>query len=231
MNDMRHVIGLIILLITFTAVAQENEKPTQPDLPGELLLDFGLNVLSENPANLPAHVIGSNSFGIYYNHRIRFNDHISFHLSPGFTFDKYSFNSSYTWYDSAAAGIDLHEFKSFLEKNKLVTNYIELPVELRFHPLGTVNGEGWFIGLGAVAGWRFNTHTKIKYVENERNIKDKLFDDFDLEQFRYGYQIRFGFKTFHLFYKSYLNNMFKSAPDASGVNPSAFTVGMSFSGF
>lgn len=228
---MRYLIGLLILLITSNVFAQENEKPAQPDLPGELLIDFGLNVFNENPSNLPAHIIGSNSFGIYYNHRVRFNDNISFHLSPGFTFDKYSFSSNYTWFDSAALGIDLYQFKTGIEKNKLVANYIELPVEFRIHPLGTVNGEGWFIGLGVVGGWRFNTHTKIKYTENEDKIKDKLFADFDMEQFRYGYQVRFGFKTFHLFYKSYLNNVFKASPDNSGVNPKAFTIGMSFSGF
>ncbi len=198
------------------------------------MIDFGFNFMTEQPDLLPNRTWGSNSFGIYYNHRARINDYISFHPSIGFTFEKYAFDDNYTWVndingvptlDSLSGGI-------VLSKNKLVVNYLEIPLEFRIHPFSTVKGEGFFIGLGGVAGMRMGAaHTKRKYFLGENSIKEKLYDDFNIASFRYGLQARFGFKTCHLFYKMYMNDMFTTSPDASGNNPRTFTIGINFSGF
>lgn len=231
---MRRIFGVVILtvFISVNSFAQDDTRPKQPDLPGDIMLDFGFNFWDNQPDNLPAHAWGSNSFGIYYNQRVRFNDHISMHLTPGFTFEKYSFNSTYSWLNQQNGTVSLDSLTGVaMEKNKLVANYLEIPVEFRIHPLGTVNGEGWFIGLGFIGGARIGAHTKVKYNLGDNTVKEKVYDDFGINSFRYGYQIRFGFKSFHLFYKSYLNDVFKSAPSADGVLPRAFTFGMTFSGF
>lgn len=233
-NDtMRRIFGIVLLLFIITpAIAQEN-KPKQPDLPGELMIDYGFNFWTEEPDRLPSHFWGSNSVGLYYNLRVRFNDYISFHPGWGFTFEKYSFDDVHTWQKDANGVVFLDSLNGVdVTKNKLVTNYMEIPVEFRIHPLGTVAGEGWFIGLGAIAGIRMGApHTKVKYNVGDNSVKQKVYDDFNVNRFRYGVQARFGFKTFHLYYKTYLNNLFTSAPDASGVNPQTFTIGATFSGF
>jgi hypothetical protein len=231
---MKQLSGIALLcLLTFTAFAQDDSRPKQPDLPGDLMVDFGMNLWSENPELLPAKLWGSESIGLYYNHQQRFNDHFAFHASLGFTFDKYSFDGQYTWLRDGDGVISLDTLSgsSYLTKNKLAATYLELPVEFRWHPLGTVNGEGWFIGLGGMAGYRIGSHTKIKFQNVTDEYKEKLYADFGLEQFRYGVQARFGFKTFHVFYKYYFNNVFDGPVDDTGIVPQTSTIGINFSGF
>ncbi|MFY0607387.1 MAG: hypothetical protein JXR10_11765 [Cyclobacteriaceae bacterium] len=231
---MKRIFGVLLLFsLAFTAISQDKVKPTQPDFPGDLMIDFGFNFVNQQPDKLPNHLWGSNSFGIYYNHRARINDYISFHPSIGFTFDKYSFDDQFTWMNNGGGFpvLDSLDSGSPLVKNKLVVNYLELPLEFRIHPFSTVKGEGFFIGLGGVAGFRMGAHTKVKYFLGENSIKEKLYDDFNVQRFRYGLQARFGFKTCHFFYKMYVNDMFSSSPDASGKNPKTFTIGINFSGF
>lgn len=225
-------IAIVLLFISISCFSQEKVKPKQPDLPDDLVLDFGFNFLNKQPESFPSHFWGSNSVGIYYNKRYRINDYIAFHPSVGFTFEKYSFNSKATWLRDEDGIVSLDSLPNVsFEKNKLVTNWIEVPLEFRIHPLKTVKGEGWFIGLGGVVGYNIGAHTKIKFHNGDNEVKEKLYDGIGLEPLRYGLQARLGFKTFHVFYKTYLNNMFKTAPDDSGINPKAFTIGVTFSGF
>lgn len=231
---MKRLFGIAILLsLSLNTLAQDSDRPKQPDLPGDLLLDFGFNVWSETPDLFPTKFMGSNSFGIYYNKRFRFSDYISFHPAAGFTVDKIAFEGTATWsrQDDGTVAIDSLVGVG-IRKNKLVTNYFEIPVEFRIHPLGTVNGEGWFIGLGAVGGVRIGSNTKIKYdVSDDATIKEKLFDGFDQARFRYGVQARFGFKTVHLFYKMYFSDQFNNEPSPGAGNPRVMTFGINFSGF
>lgn len=231
---MKRTVGIAILLcLNLQVFSQDHDRPKQPDLPGDLLLDFGFNRWSEQPDLFPSKIIGSNSIGIYYNNRFRFNDHISFYPAVGFTFEKFAFDDEFTWLQDADGTVTVDSLSGIIgvRKNKLVANYFEVPVEFRIHPLGTVNGEGWFIGLGAVGGVRFGAHTKFKYDLGDDTFKEKLYSDFNLSRFRYGMQARFGFKTFHIFYKMYFSNVFDSDPYTNSGNPRLSTFGINFSGF
>lgn len=222
----------ILCLFSLTAFAQNDERPTQPDYPGDLMIDYGFNFWTETPDNLPTRMWGSNSVGIYYAQRIAINNYLSFYPGVGFTFDKYAFESNYTWLQADDGTISLDSLNGILlTKNKISTSYFEIPLELRIHPFETVGGEGFFIGLGAVGGVRFGAHTKIKYNLEEDTYKEKLYGSFGINQFRYGVQARLGFKTFHLFGKLYLNEVFEEVPVAESPNPKAFTIGVTFSGF
>lgn len=223
----------ILFLVSFQLWAQTANRPQQPDFPGDLLVDFGFNFWTDQPENLSTRMWGSNSIGVYYNQRVRFNDYISFYPGAGFTFDKYAFKENFTWLrdDDGSVSLDTLTGGVMLTKNKISTAYLEIPVEFRIHPFKTVNGEGFFIGLGAMGGMRIGSHTKIKYDLNEETLKEKLYDSFGIERFRYGVQARLGFKSFHLFGKMYLNDLFEQAPSADGVSPRVFSLGVNFSGF
>lgn len=229
-------ISLLVFLTISAAYAQLGDprsKPKQPDLKGDLLLDFGFTLMSDQPDNLPSHFWGSNSVGVYYIQRFRISDHFSFYPGAGFTFDKYSFKQNSNWLRADDGSISLDSLSGIdLTKNKLVVGYFEIPLELRIHPMGTVNGEGMFIGLGVVGGLRIGAHTKMKYILDNESHKEKLYGNFGLSRVRYGLQARVGFKTVHLFYKYYLSDMFSDNSDFDDDNnPGASTIGISFSGF
>ena len=228
---MKRLIGTaLLILVTSFVFAQEKERPTQPNFPGDLMFDFGFNFWNDAPDVYETKWLGSNSIGIYYSKRFEISKHIAFHLNPGISIDKYASEGNATWLRDSDGDVSFDSLTSAnFAKNKLVTTYAELPVEFRIHPLGTKEGEGWFIGLGAFAGRRIAAHTKIKYQVAQGEYKEKLFDDFDTVDFRYGVQARFGFRSFHVYYKHYLNNVFNNSLE--GSNPQAWTIGINVSGF
>ena len=227
---MKRLVGTALLLIITTCLfAQEKERPTQPNFPGDLMFDFGFNTWTNAPEEFNTKLWGSNSVGIYYSKRFEISKRIAFHLSPGVTIDKYASKGGNTWLRQSDGSVSFDSLNVNFAKNKLVATYAEIPVEFRIHPLGTKEGEGWFIGLGAFAGRRVGAHTKIKYLVAEGEYKEKLYNDLDLVDFRYGLQARFGFRSFHVYYKHYLNNVFNN--DLGDSNPQTWTIGLNVSGF
>ncbi|MFY0642903.1 MAG: outer membrane beta-barrel protein [Bacteroidia bacterium] len=92
------------------------------------------------------------------------------------------------------------------KKNKLVTQYLTVPLMLNIQ-LG--HGDDMFkLSFGPTFGYLINSHQKLKWSENGKQ-KSKIKDDFNLEKFRMGYEVQFGYGSFVLFGKYYPNSMFK----------------------
>ena len=233
---MRKLLASVLLVCAVGVMAQSDDKPFQPNLEGDLMLDYGFSFWNIKLPDLPVKPFGSNSVGLYYNRRLEINDHFAFHPAIGFTFDKFAFTGNHTWKlsDNLSDGVQLDTLGLLLSKNKLMATYLEIPIEFRYHPLGTVDGEGWFIGVGGMFGLRTGAHTKIKYDLDRETYKEKFYDDFGLKSYHYGVQFRFGFKNVHFFYKIYLSDLFNSQPDAGRSDskiPRAATIGINVSGF
>lgn len=226
----------LLLILTFSAYAQSSDnssKPFQPDIKGDLVVDYGFNLMFDQPSELPSSWWGSNSLGVYYTKRMRISDHLSFYPGVGLGWEKYGFKSNGTWLPSDDGSVSLDSLSGVsLAKNKIVVNYLDIPLEIRIHPSGTVDGEGWFIGIGVIGGVRFSSHTKIRYFKGGGANKDKVYNDLGLAMFRYGAQVRIGFKSFNFFYKYYFSNLFSDNDQFDGSpNPNVCTAGMSISLF
>lgn len=228
-----------LLIISFQSIAQDDSRPYQPDLKGDLMLDFGFSYWSLKHKELPLEGIGSNAVSFFYNRRFELNDHFAFHPGVGLSFDKYSFSGSNIWSLQTQSALDTDRILFPLDsliggnttKNKLNVAYFEIPLEIRYHPLGTEEGEGWFIGAGIIGGLRIGANQKIKYDFEGETIKDKSYQDHDLKGFRYGIQFRFGFRNIHLYYKNYLSDLFDNSPFSDNKMPNASTIGINISGF
>lgn len=223
---------VLLLFVSLSSFAQQSDRPSQPDLPGDIMLDFGLNMWSEDTEKLRLDLWRSQSFGVYYNRMFKISNKFTFHPAAGLSFEKYSFNDDFAWFSDNQGQISLDTLTGVsLTKNKLGVNYFEIPLELRFYPTGTVSGEGFFVSVGAIGGLRINTNSKIKYPIGEGEAKRKLNHRLGVNDFKYGVQGRIGFRTFHIFYKHYFSTVFDGSPDASGNNPTSSTIGINFSGF
>jgi len=235
----RYFFSLILLGAVLFSTAQDRKIP-QPDLPGDLLLDIGLNYWSNDEDTLKNW--GSKSLGIYYNKRYKISNKLSFYPAVGLSFEKYALKKNYHYATDIDNNIVIDSTIALIKRNKLAVTYLEVPLEFRFHPQGTIDGEGFFIGAGVLGSLRMGSHTKLRYVEDEEKRKEKLSDDFGLNDIRYGYQIRMGWKNIHFFYKHYLSEVYgnpqkKVSPDALQTpngelfHPRASTFGINFSGF
>ncbi len=233
---MRHIIIVILFVISQVGWSQ---KIQQPNLPGNLLVDVGLNVWDQNNEPVvqgatPAfdqNVWGSKSVGIYYQKRFRISDSFGFYPAVGLTIDKFDFGDSLIYTTSPDEGTQLSTLTpENIVKNRIVATYFEVPVEFRFHPFKTNDGEGFFISFGGIAGLRMGTHTKVSYSIESTRYTEKLKGNLGLDDFRVAAQTRIGWQNLHLFYKQYFTEVFRKDP-LPDFNPTPWTIGINVSGF
>lgn len=95
-----------------------------------------------------------------------------------------------------------------LEKNKLATMYLTVPVllELQF---GQRNRNVFYVSAGAVGGYRLKSYTKIVTNQDGDRNKEKNRSSFGLNDFRYGAQVRFGYKALNFYGTYYLSPLFQ----------------------
>ena len=225
---MKYLCGSWLIILCLIPQAQDKGF-SRPDIPGELMVDLGLNIWDKMPQGTSRELWSSKSIGIYYSKRKGLGSKLSVYYGLGFGSEKIGLgDSSLFSMDSATVG-GFPFTTTNLKKNKLAITYLDVPLEMRFHPIGTQDGEGFFVGVGGILGLKLNAHTKWKYDESGKTKKQKVSGAFDLRSFRYGYQIRLGFKDIHLFYKQYLSDVFNNS--VGTANPTMTTFGVNLTGF
>lgn len=106
-----------------------------------------------------------------------------------------------------------------VDKNKLATDYITVPLMLNFNfTPGRENGFG--LSVGASAGFLYSSRQKIK-VNGDR---DKNKDDFDLEQWKFSYIGELNLGPVRLYGSYAMHNMWQK-----GLDQTPYNVGIRFS--
>ena len=236
---MKYLFGLL-LLVCSVAVLGQNEM-ARPDVPGDVMVDIGLNYLDEEPIFVNQAGWRSKSLGVYYLRRKPISEKFSFYYGAGFGFEKISLGDTVTL--SSGYVNDANPNNIFVEpvaitslpsgiqfdKNRLAVTYFDVPLDLRFHPRGTQDGEGLFVGVGGILGLRLNSHSKLKFDEGGETVIEKVKGEYNLNGVRYGVQARFGFRGVHIFYKQYFSDLFQDSVGAA--NPRMTTIGINVTGF
>lgn len=110
--------------------------------------------------------------------------------------------------------------------SKLVTDYINVPLLLEFNTSSKPKHNIHLAG-GVVVGWLYRDHTKQTYFENGQKIKEKSFDSFNLNPFRYSLSARLGYGNLNVFANYGLNGLFR---DGHGPELHPFTIGITIAG-
>jgi len=120
-----------------------------------------------------------------------------------------------------------------LRKNKLTVSYATVPVLLTFNSSSNLK-KAFHITTGLLFSYKLGSHTKKVYNKDDKKEKDKTFDDFNIDPFRYdatiriGYSydatIRIGYSDFTVFANYALSELFKSG---KGPELHPWTIGIS----
>jgi Outer membrane protein beta-barrel domain len=140
-------------------------------------------------------------------------------LGIGLNFSWYNFmleNSNSIW-TKGLNQIEIIPSATSLKKSKLVASYIDVPIMpyLAFK-------KGKFIeyfGVGGYVGYRMGSHSKTK--ANNRGKKEHEYNNFYLNDFRYGLSLQMGMNNFADLFVNYdLNQLFKEnkGPALNGVS-------------
>lgn len=95
------------------------------------------------------------------------------------------------------------------KKNKLVTQYITVPLMLNFKSNPKDEDKSFNVALGVQAGYLFRTQQKQKWKEGGQTQKSKVRGDFNVNEYRYGYVAQFGYGNFNIYGKYYPTPVFR----------------------
>ena len=237
------VIFVLFVAFSSTGFAQSETKTVEskkgrPDIPGTFAIDLGLNFPSEK-AGFNTNPFGSRTLNIYYYYDLQIGKS-SFSIHPGFGFglERYKFNNDKTlgYVSPTSSEITMVPVSevvegSSLKKTSLITNYIDVPLEVRFSANPDDPGRTFKMSLGFKFGVLYESFTKIKYRDNgeTKRLKDK--QNYNLNPIRYGALFRIGFGNISLYANYTLSPLFENGkgPDRAVINN--FTAGFTMAVF
>lgn len=234
---------LVILLafstVTFaqTTSTTAERKKGRPNIPGTFQIDFGYNLPIDH-GDFGTRPMRSTTVNFYYYHDMRIGkSKFSFHPGVGVGLDRYGF-SKYRTLAYAATGDHVELITPNpttmpgVKKSKLITNYIDIPLELRYSTNPENPNRSFKVSLGVKVGILYNSFTKIKYSQDSENKKLKNYQDFNLSQFRYGALLRVGAGNISAFGYYNLSPLFKKGKGPSlDEDINNITVGISVAAF
>ncbi len=148
---------------------------------------------------------------------------VGFYTGLGFDFNNYRFDQPIVPIKDEFGNLSYQTFDYDVRKSKLTAVYVTVPVmfELQF---SRRRDDAFYMAVGGVGGYRIASHTKVVTSENGKKVKDKDNGDFTLNSFRYGAQLRFGFKSINLFGTYYFSPLFDT-----DKGPELYPVSIGFS--
>ncbi len=236
---------VLFTVLCSTAFAQVDTKPTEkikgrPTIPGTFAIDFGLNFPTEEQG-FNTNAFGSRTLNLYYYYDYQIgNSNFSVHPGIGFGLERYKFNNDKTL--GYIAGTDNDTLKmvpvsdvlptaSSLKKTALITNYIDIPLEVRFSSNPDDPGRSFKVSLGFKFGVLYDSFTKIKYREDGETKKLKDNQNYNLNPIRYGVLFRVGAGSFSAYANYTLSPLFKDGKGPDGAEINNFTVGLTLAAF
>lgn len=242
------VFSLSLIALSISVLAQESTPTAQkrfarPNIPGTFTVELGINRGVNRPEKFMLYFWGSRSLNIYYQYDMRIlKSKFSFHPGVGFGLDRYRFRNGYVLgYDQGVLAmqttLDYRTDISRLKKSQLITNYLDVPLELRFSANPDDPSRSFKFSVGGRVGYLFSAHTKVKFTDDDGNkVKIKEKQDFNLNRFRYGVYAKIGGGNFSVMGYYNLSTVFKSGQGpVFGTNDPTemnnFTIGISLSSF
>jgi hypothetical protein len=225
---------------TFAQTGETTRKTGRPDIPGTFVVELGINRGLEAPDDFSIGLWGSRTVNVYYQYDIRILKS-RFSLVPGIgvSLERFKFKNfavmGYDDTDSLTLLSPVDAGYPRLKKSQLITNYVDLPIALKYSTNPEDPNRSFNIAAGGRIGYLYDSFSKLKYREDGeiKQLKDK--QAFNLNKIRYGVFLKVGVGNFNVFSYYNLTNLFEDGKGLSekGIYQdfNTFTVGLSLSSF
>ena len=150
-----------------------------------------------------------------------YKNYIQFSAGIGIDWNNYRFAKNVTLTpraDSMQTTIDNINYS----KNKLMANYVTVPLQLHFATKPLRNGERLELAGGVELGYLLNG--RQKQISEEKG-KQKIDDDYNLADLRLGYMLHASYGSTGIYAKVYPNSAFKPS---QGPDLNTFCIGLTF---
>jgi outer membrane protein with beta-barrel domain len=139
-----------------------------------------------------------------------------------FQFNNYRFDQNITLTQDSSVVWYVEETQFTYSKTKLTSTYLLVPIMLEVKP---IRDKKLHFAIGAEAGLKLGSHTKVVYKDNGEKMKDKNKEDFYLSPFRYNAVAKVGYDDISVFANYSLSTLFE---DEKGPELYPFMVGIAF---
>jgi len=130
----------------------------------------------------------------------------------GFTLNNWRFTSDSYLAPDTSEVVAIGDPSFTLSKNKLVTNYINVPLLLEFNT--SQNKKKTFhFATGVIGGARIQSRLKLVEDSGDSEIKHKIYDDFNTNPWKVDATVRLGYRNFTVFCNYGLTPFFKADKD------------------
>lgn len=109
------------------------------------------------------------------------------------------------------------------KKNKLVSQYLTMPLMLNFKSNPQNENKSLNIAAGVHGGYLIQSHQKQKWHEDGSKEKRKIRGDYNFNQYRLGYALQFGYGDVNIYARYYPDPTFK---DKKGPEVNTAAVGI-----
>jgi len=223
---------------------KEEEKDTKktnasPDVPGSLVIEVAINILTNAPESMKLDWWASLSVNVYYLYEFPIGES-SFSFNPGFGLgmEKYRFKDEITLTTTAddfqteitLLTTAIPEADSY-KRSYFNATYFDIPFEFRWYADKSFKRKSFKIAAGGKIGFRIDSKTKIVYTENDQQKKRKQKENFNIISPRYGVYGRVGFGAISLYYYYSLTEFFQNKRGPEETRARNMMVGISISGF
>lgn len=207
----------------FLLVPQLIKAQGKPASKDQLILEFS----QESWLNAPEEIQTEwYSWGIGLNFYKDLIINKNWSVAPGVSVLFHNVYSNYRFRRDENTGQSIYEIlpEDSYRVNKIVTQYIDIPLEIRFR--GKPDDFGRFLRIYAGGKVGYNVSSFSKYVDD--NLKVKHYNLAELNDLRYGLTLRlsYSFVGVHVYYS--LSELFQENGPMQGMTP--LSVGISFFG-
>lgn len=247
----------LFTILSSAIFAQTTAKSSKgrPNIPGTFQIDLGINRMTDAPNDLKIGLWGSRTLDLYYFYDIRIGkSKFSVHPGIGVGFERFKFNEfTKSWSNdtvtrrtptliinsqgntefrqSSAVLYGAADTLSAIKKSMLITNFIDIPLEIRFSTNPYDPGRSFKVAIGGRVGYLVGAHTKLKYEQDGETKKLKNNQNYNLNPFRYSATLRIGIGNFNWFAHYNLNPLFEKNKGPRATTTSTYTLGISLAGF
>lgn len=180
----------------------------------------------------------SRGVGVHYYFDIPFNKTTDttaqFSFAPGIGYSCSNYTNKAQFIADSAGMVSIDPFDASVDpkRNKLVLNYVEVPLEFRFRTKENDRGNRFKIALGFKGSYMFSSHITYVGPESASNlteeVKYKTYRIKSLNTIQYGPTFRFGYANVNLEAYYGLNSIFETDKGPVGT---PLVIGVSFNPF
>ncbi len=235
---MKHPVTLLLLFISLSGFAQEEEASLKriPDtIPAtidslyredQFYVGFSFNLVANKPSTIKQESFsGGLNFGFIRDFPLNDRRNFALGVGVGWSINSYGQNLFIGKNPNGSTSFQSLDNNSEYSVNRFTTQLVEIPVEFRWRTSTPLTYKFWRIYTGVRLGYVYNFQSNYR-----DDITQVIVNDLpELNRFRLGTTLTFGYNTFNFQFYYSLNPFFKDGVvDEMPVELSTVKIGLTF---